>query len=302
MASPAFTTRPFAGADDLRRMADLVRTFPDKHANVVDLPYRLSSPSLDSPENVRLWTGADDMLVAFGVVQQPWQSLDYALHPRAYQSDVEDQLLTWAVERAAALGRERGSPYRLNVYVPDDRHEQMIALERHGFARDDTWTMLYLGQSPVASPLPSPLPTGWSIRPLAGSDEVEAYVALHRAAFGSTNMTVPWRRRTLAMPEYIPDLDLVIAAPDGRLAAFCICWLHPDGSTGQIEPLGVHPDFQQLGLGRAVLLEGLRCLRDHGATTALVEAYANNDSARYLYESVGFRPTRTLRTYAQEAM
>lgn len=302
MTPTAFTTRPFAGVQDLHLMADLVRASSDDYAHVVDLPYRLSSPSLDSTENVRLWVDADGALFAFGVVQQPWQALDYALHPRAHAAGVEDQILVWAIGRAAELGQERGSPYRLNVYVPDDRHEQMNALERHGFVRDNTWTMLYLGQSPIASPLPSLLPTGFVIRPLAGSDEVEAYVALHRAAFGSINMTVPWRRRMLDMPEYIPDLDLVVVTPDGRLAAFCICWLHPDGSTGQIEPLGVHPDFQQLGLGRAVLLEGLGHLRDHGATTALVQAYANNDPARYLYESVGFRSTRTLITYAQEVI
>jgi ribosomal protein S18 acetylase RimI-like enzyme len=94
-------------------------------------------------------------------------------------------------------------------------------------------------------------------------------------------------------------LDLVAVAPDGRLAAFCIGWALSDHSETQVEPLGVHPDFQQLGLGRAVLLEGLRRMQAIGARRAHVETYSVNDPARGLYESVGFQATRTPLTYSK---
>ena len=124
----------------------------------------------------------------------------------------------------------------------------------------------------------------------SAQDEVPAVtVALHRAAFGAADMTVEWRKRTLCMPQYIPELDVVAVAPDGRLAAFCICWLGPRIGEGYIEPLGVHPDFAGLGLGRAVLLEGLWRLQAHGAMTALIDRYEGDESARVLYESLGFR-------------
>lgn len=301
MTSISITSRSFEGASDLRAMAELVRAFPNDHAHVVDLPYRLASPSLEFAENVRIWTDANNALVAFGVVQQPWQALDYAVHPCAYTTSVEDEILTWATERAAGLAAERGSSYLLNIYVPEASRERMAALERHGFRRDDSWSMVYLRQSPIALPARAPIPEGFVVRPLAGMKEVDAYVALHRTAFGSTNMTVPWRQRTLEMPEHIHDLDLVIAAADGQLAAFCICWLHPNRRAAQIEPLGVHPDFQQLGLGRAILVEALERARAHGAEAAIVESYADNDPARHLYESVGFRPSQTLITYGLEA-
>jgi len=32
--------------------------------------------------------------------------------------------------------------------------------------------------------------------------------------------------RTLQQSPYRPELDLVVATSDGRLAAFCVCWLH----------------------------------------------------------------------------
>ena len=82
---------------------------------------------------------------------------------------------------------------------------------------------------------------------------------------------------------------MVIVAPDGRIAAFCICWLHPNGQTGCIEPLGVHPDFQRMGLGTAVLRVALRQLHTNGATNVTLFTGAGNGAALHLYENEAFR-------------
>jgi hypothetical protein len=37
-----------------------------------------------------------------------------------------------------------------------------------------------------------------------------------------------WRWGTLRRPEYRADRDLVAVAPNGRLTAFCTCWLDLD--------------------------------------------------------------------------
>ena len=147
------------------------------------------------------------------------------------------------------------------------------------------------------------LPAGFTVRSLAGECEVETYVALHRAVFESKSMTIAWRARTLRHPDYRADLDLVAVAPDGRLAAFCIGWLdthlEPD-IRGQIEPLGVHPDFRHLGLGRAILSEGIRRLHLHGAEHIYVETDNYRNAALELYESVGFRVIRDVWVYRKD--
>ncbi len=108
-------------------------------------------------------------------------------------------------------------------------------------------------------------------------------------------MTVDWRARVLQRPEYIPRLDLVVEGPNGELAAFCVCWIAPTGHgnspVGQVEPLGVHPEYQKMGLGRAVLLEGVRRMQSHGATTMIVETDDFRDAAVGLYQAaeVGVR-------------
>jgi ribosomal protein S18 acetylase RimI-like enzyme len=149
--------------------------------------------------------------------------------------------------------------------------------------------------------IPEPdLPAGFVIRSLAGESEVEQYVSLHRTAFDSNNMTIPWRLRTLRSPLYDPALDLVAVAPDGQLAGFCIWWYNPKLKTAQIEPMGVHPDFQHLGLSQALMFEGLRRVAAKGAEIAQVETYNFNQPALNAYQAIGFRATAQKFKYFKE--
>jgi len=142
-------------------------------------------------------------------------------------------------------------------------------------------------------PAPAPLEPGFAVRPLAGKAEVDAYAELQRVVFGTKNMTAEWRARTLDAAHHVAEADLVVVAPDGRLAGFCIGWLLPgEHPAGQIEPLGVLWDYRELGLGAALLTECLRRLVARGATTQPVETDTYRTPALGLYESFGFEPIR----------
>ncbi len=193
----------------------------------------------------------------------------------------------------------------VNVFV--EQEQRICDLEAAGFASvanvgENSWTKVLMQQSALSVEPTHTLPSGFVIRPLAGTSEVAAYVDLHQTVFESKSMRVEWRARTLQQPAYQPALDLVVVAPDGRLAAFCVCWLHDDanGKRGQIEPMGVHPDFRNLGLGRAILSQGLRRLYDQGAQEVFVETDNYRDAAFALYESVGFRVVRDVLVFRKD--
>jgi mycothiol synthase len=295
--------RLFSGEPDVAAMLALARATAADNVHVVDLPYRLSSWALDDPHNVGLWVDADGRLLAWAVMQTPFWTIDHAYLPDA-APDLHRTILAWADERAhQLLGTRFGLPcWFASAFAGQE--ERIRDLEGAGFAcqanvGQDSWSKVLLRRPagmPVADDAP---PAGFSIRPLAGEAEVEAYVHLHRAVFESKNMTVPWRRRTLQRPECRPDLDLVAVAPDGRLAAFCICWLDRrlEPPRGQIEPLGVHDDFRGLGLGRAILSEGLRRLHLAGAEEVVVETDLYRNPALALYKALGFRPVRDVLVY-----
>jgi methyltransferase (TIGR00027 family) len=302
----AAVERALAGESDLQAMMALARAAPDDHLHVVDLPYRLASWALDDAENVGLWLD-DGQLLAWAVVQAPWWTVDYAIHPRA-ERELHGRILDWADRRARQLvGTPHGRPcWFANAF--SSQTDRIRDLEAAGFVCQadvgpDSWSKVWM-ERPAHRPIAGTArPTGFCLRELAGESEVEAYVRLQRIVFETETMTAAWRARTLSMREYRADLDLVAVAPDGRLAAFCIGWLDqsaPGPATGQIEPLGVHPDKRGLGLGRAILCEGLRRLYQAGADRVCVETDKYCNAALDLYEAVGFTVIREVLVFRRD--
>jgi len=294
--------RTYQGETDQQLMLALARQYASEHLRVLDLPYRLSSWALDDPENAHLWLAPDGSLLGWAVLQYPFWTIDITCHPDRAPA-LYGEILAWADGRALqAANTPTGHPtWYVNVFA--DQAYIIHALEAAGFANqvdvgEDSWSKVFMrrpGELPVKD---YRIPPGFTVRPLAGEAEVEAYVALHQAVFDTKNMTVPWRSRTLQHPGYRPDLDVVVAAPDGRLAAYCITWLHEN--KGQVEPLGCHADYRRYALGRIALAEGLRRLQAAGAEQIYVETDNYRDTAMKLYEHMGFEIIRNVWVYRKD--
>jgi ribosomal protein S18 acetylase RimI-like enzyme len=296
------THRPYQNENDQLRMLALARQYPAEHLRVLDLPYRFSSWAFDEPENAHLWFDAGGSLAGWAVLQLPFWTIDITCHPGAAPA-LYGEILAWADARARqVLNSPSGLPtWYVNVFA--DQVSLLRELETAGFANqaevgEDSWSKVFM-RRPGGLPVKDyRIPPGFTVRSLAGTGEVAAYVDLHQIVFGTKNMTAHWRRRTLQQPDYRPDLDVAVAAPDGRLAAFCIGWLH--GKNGQIEPLGCHADFRRYALGRVALAEVLRRLKAAGAEQIYVETDNYRDTAMKLYEHMGFEIIRNVWVYRKD--
>jgi mycothiol synthase len=299
--------RSYSGESDKVQMLALACQFPTDNLRVTDLPYRFSSWALDNPENVALWFDENQQMVAWAVLQTPFWTIDYAYHPAA-PPDLHQKILSWADQRASAvLDTEYGrSAWFVMVFA--GQAGRIRDLEKAGFkcqsdVGEDSWSKVFMCRSVQTPAKVYKPPQGFVVRPLAGEKEVKAYVELHQSVFESKNMTVDWRTRTLQHPAYTPDLDLVVEAPDGRLVAFCICWLNKSveaGPIGQVEPLGCHKDFAHLALGRVALSEGLRRLQAFGARNIFVETDNYRNIAFRLYESFDFQVIQDVLVYRKD--
>jgi ribosomal protein S18 acetylase RimI-like enzyme len=145
---------------------------------------------------------------------------------------------------------------------------------------------------------PTRLPSGWTIRPVAGEHEADRRRAASHAAFRSTMTADEHLQRYLCFmrsPVYDAERDLVAVSPEGRIGAFLIWW--PDAASGvaQLEPVGTDPQFQRLGLGRALISEALGRMRSAGMATVRVCTDDHRTEAMAFYPAVGFTRVADLR-------
>ena len=215
-------------------------------------------------------------------------------------------MMTWAVSAMQRRNQEKGEAQTLDASALETDAPRLAFLERHGFQRQEESSILM--SRPLDEPIPDPiLPPGFTIRPMAGEAEVEAYVALHRAAFGTGNMTVAYRRTIMSAPDFIPELDLVAVAPNGDLAALCVCQIFSDDSSradgakeGWTDPVATHPSYQRLGLARALMLHGMRLLKARGIDTAILGTSSENKAMQRTAESIGFRMASNTLMYCKK--
>lgn len=298
------TQRAFSGAADKQLMLVLARQVASDNLHVIDLPYRLSSWALDRPEAVGLWFDESQQLAAWAVLNTPFWTIDYALRPEA-EPGLHRQILAWAEQQARAAAETPYGHPSWYVMVFAGQSDRIRDLEQAGFAcqadvGEDSWSKVLMRRS-LQTPLKAyPPPPGFKVRPLAGEAEVEAYVELHRSVFESKNMTAEWRRRTLQHPDYRPELDIVVEAPGGQLAAFCVCWLDEQAREGHVEPLGCRADFRRYALGRVALAAGLGRLQALGAQAIYVETDSYRNTAFRLYESFDFQVIRDVLVFRKD--
>jgi ribosomal protein S18 acetylase RimI-like enzyme len=121
--------------------------------------------------------------------------------------------------------------------------------------------------------------------------DAEARVAVHRAAWDPSALTITKYRGAMATWPYRANHDFVVQAPDGSLASYALGWYDDANRTGEFEPVGTHPDHRRRGLARAVMLFGMQRFRRAGATHAIVGCRGDADYPipKLLYESIGFR-------------
>jgi GNAT superfamily N-acetyltransferase len=246
----------------------------------------------------RLWFAGGDM-VAWGWVTLPYEmrrtdgsiraatgaGLCYQIHPD--HTDLVDEIADWYADVATGLER---------TLTPTNAEEH--ALRRwaaHGYVSDEaeladdgSWTQL--NQRDLADIETPVVPEGFRIR-TAGEAGPAAAVQAHVDAWAPSTYTAEAYRGVAATKAYRDDLHILVEAPNGTMAASAIMWFDEVNRTVEFEPVGTHPDYRRLGLGRTMMLAALHRARSAGATHATVVCLGapGHPRARGLYSGLGFR-------------
>jgi GNAT superfamily N-acetyltransferase len=249
----------------------------------------------------RLWFDGGE-LVAWAWVQLPHQvtrndgsvkavtgaSLTYQVDPdHPSHPALLEEIITWFDALAPDLER---------AVIPSASDESALSRwAAHGYVTDpsslgDTGSWTQLNERDLTDVEQPALPPGFRFR-TADEAGPEAAVQAHLDVWAPTPYRIETYEGVRQTSAYRGDLHILVEAPDRTMAASAIMWFDEANKTVEFEPVGTHPDHRRKGVGRAMMLHGLRRARAAGATHATVACLGapGHPRARGLYYSVGFR-------------
>jgi GNAT superfamily N-acetyltransferase len=290
--------RVYQGEDDYQRIRDFlcrVSLANDRHVYswpVMRLDYwrwhgilNLGDGNLE--KDVTLWVTEDDQIAA---VLNPDERRQVYLqvHPLYKSYDLEAEMVVYAEEHLRTPSRRGGQVIWIWTYQGDDQRQALLLSRGYSpiyDAEEHHWRRSL--ELPISD---RSISEGYFLRSLGDVSELPSRA---RASWRAFHPNEPedkyhpdrlWYRNIQSAPLYRPELDLVVISPACEVAAFATIWYEAETRTGYFEPVGTVPEHQRRGLASALCYEGLRRLKQAGATLAIVAG--GSPHANALYRSV----------------
>ncbi|MGO4490860.1 mycothiol synthase [Arthrobacter sp. 2YAF22_2] len=213
--------------------------------------------------------------------------LEVAVHPSYRNQGVADRLV-------GELQRVRGFA-GLKAWSHGNHEAAADLAARYGYAPvRELWKMRL---ATAASELPDvAVPEGISLRSFAPGADEDAWLAVNRAAFAhhpeQGNMSRADLDARMAEPWFDPAGFLLAVDAGGRILGFHWTKVHPQHgghpAIGEVYVVGVAPEAQGTGLGKALTVAGIRYLQQQGLHAVMLYVDADNIPAVALYRRLGF--------------
>lgn len=221
-----------------------------------------------------------DRFVGYAEVMGPARG-DAAVHPAHHGRGIGTWLAHWMQDRARALGhRDIGMP--VPVGSPGERLMQALGYRVR-------WNSWVLTMPPEREFPAQELPAGHTIRAAETEDDRRAVHEVIEDAFleWSERDKQPfddWIAQVVGRPGFEPWNLRIVVDPAGEVVAGLQVYLA--GDTAFAAKLAVRRDRRSRGLARALLVDGYRVAREHGATRSEISTDSRT-GALGLYEAIG---------------
>ncbi|XNY99514.1 mycothiol synthase [Micrococcus luteus] len=215
--------------------------------------------------------------------------LELVVHPRARRRGVARAM----AEEAAAVVRAEGLQDSVSVWAHGMLPGSAELASAHGLTPVRELRRMTADAATLA-PLAAPeLPEGVRLRSYVPGSDDAAWLELNAAAFadhpeqGSLTQDDLEDRRG---EDWFDPAGFLLAEreEDGALLGYHWTKVEGDGTVGEVYAVGVSPQAQGLGLGRALTVAGLVHMRAAGVRRVELYVDADNTAAVRLYETLGF--------------
>lgn len=258
--------------------------------DVGDLQWWWRDDEYADPAMQMFWEDHQGVVGGFVLLSQAYQDASYEILPHLGQGPIAQDIVAWGLHRlrGMAAAAPPSSPYTLCIRHDHQTFQQLadsLGFQATGEALVQTILDTRAGLPAV------PLPAGYQVRSIQPGDLAGGKPPV-------LHISSAMYRRVQETSLYRDDMHLVVVAPDGRIAAGCICWVDHMNGIGVFEPVRTQEGFERRGLARAMMAEGLRRMAACGVRWAKVSHYRHNTAAAALYRAVRFRATFARLVYA----
>ena len=130
------------------------------------------------------------------------------------------------------------------------------------------------------------LPEGFHLQSLADENDLRKINQVLWRGFDHPgpppDEEIQGRKEMQEAPNFRHDVTIVAVAPNGDYVSFCGIWTVSENGISYVEPVATDPDYRRMGLGQAVVLEGIRRTIPLGSEVAWV------GSELEFYMAIGF--------------
>jgi mycothiol synthase len=184
----------------------------------------------------------------------------------------------------------------LRVWAHGDHAGAARLADREGFTRARELLVLHAGTGAWPEPV---LRDGVTLRTFVPGQDEQAVIDVNARAFDwhpeQGRFSVDELRVTETESWFDPEGFFLAENADGRVVGFHWTKVHPanpkrfgGGPVGEVYVVGVDPDAQGSGLGRALTLAGLRHLSGGGIREFILYVEGDNAPALAVYGKLGF--------------
>lgn len=213
------------------------------------------------------------------------------------------ELVTHPMHRRKGVGtsliqsaRARANDERLRLWAHGELESAYQLATSLGFSKNrELWQM----RRSLFAPIPKAQDIdGITIRPFKVGQDEDAWVDVNAQVFSAHPEQGQLTRADLDIrmsESWFDPEGFLLATSQNQVVGFH--WtkvhggrmsVHSHSELGEVYAIGVQPSARKSGLGKLLTIRGLEYLRDRDLSAAMLYVDSENESARKLYESLGF--------------
>jgi len=266
-------------------------------------PDRFENSSDTREDGIRIWEMISDTIIPtrkkIVALTTRDSSRDFFLQVDPEFRYLEREMIKWVEQHFKVIqkGKEKRDKLRINILEGNTQRETLLTELGYKNEQIYGYCRIRKGDFPIIDYL---CPDNFEIRAIKRND-FDQLASLIRKVFGhGETFTAEVLEWLASCSFYREELDLVAVTPNGVIASFCTFRMDPYSNIINLEPMGTNPEYRRMGLGKALITEGIKRSMKYNPPFFSIDGAANTPAANRLYDVTGFTEKYAIYSWEKE--